>query len=478
MFPLVAPCAIAGDCYVIAGGAERERGDMQTKITKRMVDAVRPNVADQFLWDNELKGFGLKVTRTGVKVYILQYRKGGRGAPTKRVTIGRHGALTPDQARKEAARLLGAIANGSDPAAIRAAEKAAPTVAALADRFLSEHVATKTKPRTAGEYCRLIETIVVPTLGKRRVCDVTAGDVTKLHHDLRASPYVANRVLAVLSKMLNLAEKWQERPLGSNPCRHVERYGEHKRERMVTATEFAYLGDVLTNTDQSPYAVAAIRLLVFTGARLSEILALRWEWIDFERGEARLPDSKTGAKTLHLPPPALAVLNELPKVEDNPHVIVGGVPGAALVNLEKPWRAIRNQATLHLWRDSEDPRVSELVARLARQLDREPTVAECREAAAAVEIVLPIGVTDVRLHDLRHAFGSVAASAGMGLPIIGKMLGHAQAATTQRYAHLAPDPVKAAAAAVAGKLADALGQTSGGKLVTLPKPGLTSNQRG
>ena len=383
---------------------------MLTKITKRAVDAVHPTSSDQFLWDCDLKGFGLKVTPAGNKVYLLQYRKGGRGTPTKRVTIGRHGGLTPDQARKEAARLAGAIANGSDPAAVRAAEKSAPTVAGLAQRFLNEHVATKTKPRTAVEYRRMIENIIVPAFGRKRVRDVTRSDISRLHHEQRATPYAANRTLAVVSKMFALAEKWGERPDGSNPCRHVEKYTERKRERMLSAEEFGRLADALNTSSRSPYAPAAVKLLVFTGGRLSEILGLKWEWIDFEHGEARLPDSKTGAKTLHLPPPALAVLADLPRVEGNPYVIVGNVAGARLVNLEEPWRAIRKLA----------------------------------------------GLNDVRLHDLRHAFASVAAASGMGLPIIGKMLGHTQAATTQRYAHLASDPVKAAAATVAAKIADAM----------------------
>jgi integrase len=398
---------------------------MLTKITKRTVDAVRPNGADQFLWDSALKGFGLKVTSAGSKVYILQYRKGGRGAPTKRVTIGRHGAITADQAREIAGRLSGAIANGADPAAVRAAEKTAPTVAALAVRVLAEHVATKTKPSTAVEYRRLIENYVLPAVGRKPVREVTRADVSRLHHDHRTKPYAANRALAVMSKMFTLAEKWGERPDGSNPCRHVEKYGEHKRERMLSADEFSRLADALRTYGRSPYVVAAVKLLVFTGARLSEILHLKWEWIDFDRGEARLPDSKTGAKTLHFPAPALAVLADLPRVEGNPYVIVGNVAGARLVNLEKPWRAIR---------------------------------------AAA-------GLDDVRLHDLRHAFASVAASSGMGLPIIGKMLGHTQAATTHRYAHLASDPVKAAAATVAAKIADAMQGATGttGQVVPLTR---------
>jgi integrase len=383
---------------------------MRRKLTKRIVDGATSGNTDCFIWDTEVKGFGVKITPTGRRIYILQYRRGGRRAPTKRITIGRHGAVTAEQARRIAIRLCGAIADGGDPAAARAVERMAPTVADLVARFLSEHVATKTKPQTAAEYRRVIETSILPALGRRRIREVTRVDMTRLHHERRATPYVANRILAVLSKMFNLAEKWGERPDGSNPCRHVEKFRERKRERMLSPEEFARLGDALATSDQSLYAVTAVKLLVFTGARLSEVLGLRWEWIDFGRGEARLPDSKTGAKVLHLPPPALAVLADLPRVAGNPHVVVGGVPGAALVNLEKPWRAVRSAARL----------------------------------------------PDVRLHDLRHAFASVAVTSGLGLPIVGKILGHTQAATTHRYAHLASDPVKAAAAVVAGKIADAM----------------------
>ncbi|MBV9827085.1 MAG: tyrosine-type recombinase/integrase [Alphaproteobacteria bacterium] len=392
---------------------------MREKITKRAVNALTPTAdgREAVLWDAELKGFGCRVQRGNVKSYILHYRVGsGRGAPLRKLTIGRHGSpWTPDSARAEAKKLLGRIEEGADPASDKSARRDAPTVTDIAERFLAEHVEAKRKTSTATEYRRLLSKVILPVLGKRKVADIARADIAKLHHANRATPYQANRVLAVLSKMFNLAERWGLRSDASNPCRHIEKFAERKRERMLSPAELGRLGDALAAHCGSPFPVAAIKLLVFTGARLGEVLGMRWEWVDFERGEARLPDSKSGAKTLHLPPPALEVLAGLERQDGNAFVIVGHKPGAAMVNLEKPWRAIRKVAELD----------------------------------------------DVRLHDLRHAFASVAASSGMGLPIIGKMLGHSQPATTHRYAHLAADPVKDAAAAVAAKIAAAM--TSSGK---------------
>ena len=387
---------------------------MRGKITKRSVDSLRTDLQGEVtLWDSEIKGFGVRLRAGGALTYLVRYRPGtgGRGSPLRTYTIGRHGSpWTPNLARDEAKRILGMVAEGADPAQDHSMRRQAPTVADLAARFLAEHVEPKRKNRTALEYQRLIELHIVPFLGSRKVSDVSRTDASKLHHALRATPYQANRVLAVLGKMLNLAEHWGLRPDGSNPCRHVDKFPEKSRERMLSADELARLGKALADYSGSPYTIAAIKLLVFTGARLSEILGLRWDWISFERCEARLPDSKTGAKTIHLAPPALAVLNELPRLEDCPFVIAGRKASSALVNLEKPWRHIRTAA----------------------------------------------GLNDVRLHDLRHAFASIAVASGMGLPIIGKMLGHSQSATTARYAHLASDPVKAAAEVVANRIERAL----------------------
>jgi integrase len=378
------------------------------KVTKRTVDETVARATatgqDQFIWDTELTGFGFKATPKGRASYLVQ--KNG-----KRLKIGAHGVWTPEQARVEAARLLRVIDTGGDPAAAKRAQKEAPTVTAFAERFMSEHVETKLKPGTRPQYRWALDRMILPVIGAKKLIDVTHADIARLHHKLRATPYNANFAVAVASSMFRRAKKWGE--VGSNPCQGIEHYPETARERMLTSDELGRLADALAAATCSPFAVAAIRLLVFTGARRDEIRTLKWSEIDFENGQARLPDSKTGSKTLFLPPPALQVLAKLPRVEDNPHIIVGHVRGKPLspAGVEKPWFAIRKAA----------------------------------------------GLEEVRLHDLRHCFASVAASSGQSLAIIGKMLSNPT--SVGRYVHLTRawnDPVKAAAEATAAKIAAAM----------------------
>jgi len=394
-----------------------------TRITKRAVDAAKARKTDSYIWDQELSGFGLKVTPAGRKVYLVQYRLGGRKGRTRRVTIGQHGQITPTFARDEAKRLLGAIATGRDPAAERDKAKTDKSLAAVLDQFMAEHVRPKLKASTAESYQRVARLYVLPSLGRYSVGELKRTDIARLHHEMRSKPYQANSTLAMLSKFFGWAEKRGLRPDGSNPCRHVEKYPEGRRERFLSQAELGRLGDALREAEQqkscSPWVIAAIRLLTLTGARRNEILTLRWEHVSEEHESLLLPDSKTGRKAIRLNAPALALLHDIPRLEDNPYVICGERAGRHLVNLEKPWRRIR--------------------------------------AAAKLD--------DVRLHDLRHSFASVAASGGQSLVIIGKMLGHSQPATTARYAHLADEPVSTASDAVGRYIASAMDSGTGAEVV-------------
>lgn len=424
-------------------------------ITKRLVETFKPGTTEVFLWDAELKGFGVRIKPSGVRTYLVQYRTKAGG--TRRYALGRHGPLTAEEARRRAKGKLGEVADGKDPSRLRKASRTGETVADLCKRYMAVHAEAKKKARSIDQDRRMIDRFIEPELGMRKITEVDRADVLKLHHRLRDTPYQANRVLALLSKMFNLAERWGDRKDASNPCRHVEKFDEAKRERFLSAVELALLGDVLieaerTNAELSA-VVAAIRLLIFTGCRLSEVLTLEWTWVDFEERCIRLPDSKSGAKVVHLNAPALQVLSDIERIDGNPFVIIGREEGRHLVNLEKPWRRIRDQVTFRIWRDSADPKVKTLLIRLARESGDSLTVAECRKAAKPAKIVLPIGLSDVRLHDLRHTHASVAAGLGEGLVMIGKLLGHTQAATTHRYAHLAVDPVRAASEKIGGALA-------------------------
>ena len=375
----------------------------QIKITKRAVDGIGSDGSDRFYWDRELPGFGLRVRASGRKYFVAQFRANGK---LRRMTLGPVTAMTPDEARKRAMALLADAKAGSDPAAQRDADRKAATVKALGKRFLDEYVPDHCKQSTAYEYRRSVELFVDPKIGRRKVNEIQRSDIAALHHGMRKTPYQANRTLGVLSKMFNMAEVWGLRPDGSNPCLHVKRFKEEKRERFLSTEEFRRLGkvldEILEDGSETRSSVVAIRLLMLTGCRLSEIQKLQWEHVDLDAGELRLPDSKTGGRAVPLAPSAVRLLAGLPRDEDNPWVIAGRKPGSHLTDLQHPWRRIRERAKL----------------------------------------------PDVRIHDLRHSFASRALALGEGLPMIGKLLGHTQVQTTARYAHLARDTVKASAARI------------------------------
>ena len=372
------------------------------KLTRRSVDALKANGADTVYWDGELTGFGVRVRKSGRKNYVLQTRVRGK---LRWFTIGQHGRITADEARAEALEILAQVKKGIDPRDADAVRKVEPVMAELGRRFLEEYVPVHCKPSTQGEYRRSVELFIDPAIGGMRIAAVERKDIAKLHFDLRDKPYQANRTLGVLSKMFSLAEIWGLRPDGSNPCRHVKRYKESKRERFLSPEETERLGEVLAEAEsEMPSAVAAFRLLLLTGCRLSEIQFLRWEYVREDCIE--LPDAKTGGRVVPLGPEARAVLADLPREEDNPWVISGKKPGTHLTDLQRPWRSIRACA----------------------------------------------GLEDVRIHDLRHSYASRALALGESLTMIGKLLGHTQVQTTARYAHLARDSIQNAAARITGSI--------------------------
>lgn len=412
------------------------------KIAKRVVDSLAPTGARYVAWDTEVPGFGVRVAPGGAKTYVLRYRVGGgRGGRERWATIGKHGAITPDQARDLARSWAAEVAGGGDPAGDRAARRAAPTVGELLDRYLAEHVERRNKPQTQRSVAHSVKAIR-PALGHLKVADVQRADVARLHASMADRPVAANRALAALSKAFGLAELWGLRPEGTNPCRRVEKYAERGRDRFLSAQEFARLGEVLAAAEAGPLAIEgrlepvrvnpqaihAVRLLILTGARVGEVLALRWEFINWPAARAELPDSKTGAKHLHFPPPALEVLSALARPESGRGFVIRGGSGAdperPLVNIKDPWQAIRSAA----------------------------------------------GLPDVRLHDLRHSYAAAAVAGGMSLPMLGALLGHRSVATTARYAHLSDDPLRDAAARVGGAISGAM-QPSPPTVVPLPRKG-------
>ena len=365
---------------------------------------------DTVFWDRELTGFGVRVYPTGSKVYVAQAR--GPEGP-KRVAVGRHGVINADEARKRAAHIIARVKAGEEAIPKPMKPAGGPTVAELCARYLAEYVAVRCKPGTAALYRSVINRHVLPALGRLPITELSRAQVAEFHQGLYETPGVANMALRILSSMYRLAVGWGMVPEGaSNPCRALVKYPERRRERFLTDSEFTRLGEALDEAEArdsvSASAVAAIRLLALTGSRRSEVLGLRREDVALEAGELRLPDSKTGARAVALPPQAVELLTSLLDAHDGPWVIPGRKPGTRLANIDEAWRTIRERA----------------------------------------------GLEDVRLHDLRHSYASRALALGEALPVIGKLLGHNRLETTARYAHLARDSAQEAAERVAASIAE------------------------
>jgi integrase len=405
------------------------------RITKRAVDALKPNGFEFTVWDDTVTGFGVRVRPTGAKSYVVVYRAGsGRGAPVRRFTIAAVGKIAPELARARAKVILGSVALGLDPADQKTTERGMPTLAELADRFMTEHVEAKRKGGTARFYRDILDRIVKPAMGATKVDKLSRAQIGRLHSSLAETPFQANRVLAVVGSMYAFARRAGIVPEGTNPAHGIDKFKEGRRERFLTSEELERLGSAIREAETTgiswtvdesnptakhvpkakrftriaPPAAAALRLLLFTGCRLREILHLRWEHVDLERGCLFLPESKSGRKTVILNAPALAVLNALERI--GPYVVSGDNPEQPRHDLKRPWDAVTKRA----------------------------------------------GLTRVRLHDLRHTYASFGAGGGLGLPIIGRLLGHVQTATTARYAHLDNDPLRRASEAIASRIAAAL----------------------
>lgn len=401
-------------------------GQPMPRLTKTRIDKLKPNPErETFAWCTDPRRFGLRISPTGRKTFIIQYGQDGR---TRRYAIGTFGRLTVDQARAHAKELFAEIAKGADPSRDRKARRRASTVSELADRYLEEHARVHKRPSSIRSDEGLIRKHVKPRLGRFRVGELTRQDLAEFHRALRSRPIAANRCLALLGKMLSCAQLWGMRD--DNPVRGIPRYKEKRRSRFLSESEFSNLGAALRSTEiksiEDPFVIAAIRLLACSGFRLGEILSLHWCDVDMERARVMLRDAKAGDRLAIANPAMLTLFSGLlerreaaianhrrldrkPR-ESSPFVIPGRIHGKPLVGIHRPWARICAKAKLD----------------------------------------------DLRIHDLRHSFASLGAAGGLSLPAIGALLGHRSPQTTDRYVDWADAPLRQASERVGGRILAAM----------------------
>lgn len=397
------------------------------KITKRSVESIEPRETGALIWyDEKLAGFGVRVMPSARRFYFARYRnKHGR---SRWFTIGEHGKVTAEAARRTAQRILQTVAvDGRDPSGEREAFRAAPTVNDLLDRYVKEHLEKRCRPRTVESFKGIVDRDIRPELGHLKVAAVTRQDMHKLHAAKSETPRQANMVLSVCSKVFNLAEVWQMRPEGSNPCRKIERYQENHRERFLSGEELGRLGATLRQAESRGLlrkngvptlyrrvTTAAVELLLFTGCRLSEVLNLKWEQVDFAEGKITLLTTKSGRQQyVTMNAPARQVLRELEASKSSEWVL---------------------------------PSVSST----KRPLSKAGIEAAWTKLRAAAQL------EDVRLHDLRHTVGTYAAQSGANAFLVRDLLRHKNLAMTGRYVNRADEPVRTLSDQVGERISAAL----------------------
>lgn len=364
-------------------------------LTEKKIRDAKAGDATRIEWDGDVKGLGLRITSAGVKSYILDYRADGR---KRRMTLGRTSHLNLAKAREAAAETLVKVRAGHDPLAEAASRKALPTVAEGVEHFLTVHLPRKRakgnlSERTETEYTRQANRYILPKLGKKRIRDVTKGDVERMLSKL--PPVMANRVCALVSSMFTQFEHLGWRPQHTNPARGIERAREEARDRTLSEKELAALGAVLQGMEGNPGAVLAIRLAAVTGLRIGEIQNMRWDDIDFQTGAVILPKTKTGRRIHTLPSAALILLSETTQI------------GACVIPGRNPDTPLDYRSVQRHW------------------------VLACK--AAEVE--------GARLHDLRRTIVTEAAALGVGAHLLRDFVGHKTTAMADRYARRAGAPL-------------------------------------
>jgi integrase len=371
---------------------------MGERLTDRAVAGlIQPLVGNTVYFDSEVGGLAVRVTAGGSRSFVLCYRT--RAGRQRRYTIGSFPDWTVAAARAEARELKRQVDQGGDPLGERLSNREAPTVADLCQRFADEHL-PKRRPATASNYAAAMRNVILPRLGTLKVADVTFDDIDALHRKVtKTAPYQANRIVSQLSKMFSLAIKWKWR--ADNPCRGIEFNHEERRERYLSADELSRLAGALDQC-RDRQAASTIALLLLTGSRVGEVLAMRWQDLDLNAGVWTKPSAHTKQKKSHRLPlsePARALLVKL-RTDSNgaDHVFSGTGRRGHRYEIKEAWKQI------------------------------------CATA----------GIKGARIHDLRHTYASILVSSGYSLPIIGRLLGHTQTTTTARYAHLMDDPLRLA----------------------------------